>query len=96
MSDRVPEFDRAVNRLARVMAITQVSLGTEPRAALFRLNLPALAEAVEALESGLEAGVVPSDYVVQVDPTVLGRATAGLIADSIASPTPDTIPEEWT
>lgn len=86
---RNPQFDAAVNRLARVMAITQVSMSTNPPAGLFELNLPALMSACEALETLLQDQVVPANYQVLTDEIVMGQATAELIADAISTPVPD-------
>lgn len=94
--DRNPQFDAAVERLARVMAITQISMSTSPPAALFALNLPPLLSAIVDLADQLIEQQVPSNYQVLTESTVLGQATADLIAESISTPAPNTIPEDWT
>lgn len=91
MTDRNAKFDAAVNRLLRTMAITQVSVSTEPPVALFDLNLPAMAEAICGVRDLIDTGAVPATYVVKGSQQVIGSSTADLLAESISTPCPDTL-----
>lgn len=74
------------------MAIAQVSLQTKPPAALFALQVEALASAVDQMRDALV--VSPANERIQVDSQVIGPATADLIADALGK-APDHIPDTW-
>lgn len=86
-------YNAAIRRLARVMAITQISMSSTPPRALFDLNLPALIDAAQDLENLRDT--VPTNYLIKVEPQVIGTETAGVIADALATPVPDS-PEGLT
>lgn len=87
-------LDRAVDRLVRNMAITQVSLHQRPPAALFALSVTALQSAVDDVATLLAD--TDSSRVILTSSGALGPATASLLADALHSePTPDHIPDSW-
>lgn len=89
------DLQQALNRLARNMTITQVALDTQPKAALFALNIEALKSSVDDVAVLLP--YVPADTTCSVAERAMGPATAALLADALASesPTPDTVPDHW-
>lgn len=85
-------LDKAVNRLARNMAIAQVSLQQGPSAALFSLSVDALSSAIEDVKQLLAE--TPADRRINVSSRLIGPHVANALADSLVPVTPNSWKEE--